>query len=281
MCDHHRIANSRLERRRRERRPERDRDRRRRRRRRAGRRSAANSNDSGEELREHDAADHRQDQQRVAVEGEPLRLRDEAPLERPGDRDEHDHRDDVLHRRDRRPDRAVERRIDRIVSMSAAGDDVRGPDRQQDEAPEDARVHQPRPPVLEHLRLDEGVLDQALEPRRDLAERPRLDGRRRRRGEDPQVAGHREDEDHRRSPEERRRPAGTRGRRRRPGRSFVLVGLDCGVRIADRVAAARRPWRRRPRRRGRTARRASRARGRGPGRSPRATRARPSGCPAR
>ena len=126
-----------------------------------------------------------------------------------------------------------------------AGDDVGGPDRQQDEAPEDARVHQPGPPVLEHLRLDEGVLDQAREPPRDVAERARLHGR----GRAPRrPAGGGPSRGRRTRPRPRTagRPAGRPGRRRRPGTSVVLVGLDCGVGIADRVAAARRPWPRRP-----------------------------------
>ena len=94
---------------------------------------------------------------RVAVVGQPTRLRDEPPEERPPDRDQHDHGDDVLHRADQRPEQAVERDRQDLLD-DPARDDVDGADREEDEAPEDARVHQPRAPVLEHLGLDEGVL---------------------------------------------------------------------------------------------------------------------------
>ena len=62
-----------------------------------------------EQLGRDHAADHREDHERVAVEGESLGLRDEPAHERPADRDEDDDRDDVLHRRDERPEQAVER----------------------------------------------------------------------------------------------------------------------------------------------------------------------------
>ena len=54
------------------------------------------------------------------------------------------------------------------------------------------------PGVLEHLGLDEGVLDQADDAGRDVRERV---GRARHR-EDPQVPGHREEEERRRAPED-------------------------------------------------------------------------------
>ena len=55
--------------------------------------------------------------------------------------------------------------------------------------------------VLEHLRLDERVLDQADEPGRDVRERARAAGSDR--GEHAQVPGHREAEEGGRAPEDR------------------------------------------------------------------------------
>ncbi len=56
-----------------------------------------------------DPADHAQDHEGIAVEGEPRRPGDEPTKVRPADRDEDDDGDHVLHRADRRPQRAVER----------------------------------------------------------------------------------------------------------------------------------------------------------------------------
>ena len=154
----------------------------------------------GEELGQDDPADHREDDQGVAVVGEPAGLGDQPPHERPPDRHQDDDGDDVLHRADDRPERAIEGDRQDLLD-DAAGHDVDRPDRQQDEAPEDAGMHQPGTPVLEHLGLDERVLDQADEPAWDVRERARTfdPGR----AEDAQVASHREDEDRRRAPEER------------------------------------------------------------------------------
>ncbi len=146
------------------------------------------------------AADHREDQERVTVEGQALGLGHEAAQERPADRDEDDDRDDVLHRAHERPQQAVERDRDDGLD-DPAGHDVGGPDREQHEAPEDAGVHQPGPGVLEHLRLHERVADQPDEPGRDVRERTRPAGAHRR--EHAQVAGHGEAEERGRAPEDR------------------------------------------------------------------------------
>ena len=149
-----------------------------------------------------------------------------------------DHRDDVLHRRRPRPRAAPSSGIETIAWIRPAGDDVRGADRQQDEAPEDPGVHQPGAPVPEHLRLDERVLDQAREPRAGCRDGRGCAVGRARGREHPQVAGHREDEERGRAPEQREHqrvagdvgevlehqrtpPAGDRRRRRRPPRRVV------------------------------------------------------------
>ena len=121
----------------------------------------------------------------------------------------------------------------------AAGDDVGRPDRQQDEAPEDPACIRPARQVAEHPRLDDGVLDQAGEPRRDLAERSGLGDRGRRRGEDAEVAGHLQHEDDRRAPEEREDERVERDVLEDGERHalFVLVGLDDGARVGDRAGA--------------------------------------------
>ncbi len=141
-----------------------------------------------------------QDQQRVAVEREPGRLRDQAPEERPADRRKDDDGDHVLHGADGGPQETVERDGDDRLD-DPAGHDVGGPDGQEHEAPEDPGVHDPGPRVLEHLRLDERVPDQAGEPRRDVRERAGTGGADR--GEHPQVARHREHEERGRAPEHR------------------------------------------------------------------------------
>ena len=61
-------------------------------------------------------------------------------------------------------------------------------------------MHDPGAQVAEHPALDERVLNQADEPPRDVGEGTRAGGARR--GEDPQVAGHREREERRRAPEQ-------------------------------------------------------------------------------
>ena len=181
----------------------------------------------GQQFGGDDPADHPEDDQGIAVEREPGGPRDEPAPERPGDAHQDDHRDDVLHRADCGPQEAVER--DRQHALDEpARDDVGGPDRQQDEAPEDARVHEPGAQVAEHPALDEGVLDQAREPPRDVGERARARGARR--GEHPQVAGHREREERRRAPEqhEDQRVAGHLGERLEHGQpEFVRFG--CGL----------------------------------------------------
>ena len=166
----------------------------------------------GQQLGRDDAADHRQDQQPRAAQRQPCGPGHEPPEEGVGDRHEDDHRHHVLHRRDERPEDPVERpRDDRLDEP--AGDDVGRADRQQDEAPEDREVHQPRPAVLEHPRLDQGVPDQAPRSARNVAERAGALGPDR--GKDPQVAGHDQSEDDDRAPEQREheRIAGNRGER--------------------------------------------------------------------
>ncbi len=153
----------------------------------------------GEQLGENDPTDHQQDDQRVAVVGQAARLRHEPPEERPADRHEHDHGDRVLHDADEGPDQAVERDREDLLD-DAAGDDVGRADRQQHEAPEDACMHQPGAPVLEHLGLDERVLHQTDEAARDVGERAR--SLRTGRGEHAKVARHRQHEDGHRAPEQ-------------------------------------------------------------------------------
>ncbi len=82
----------------------------------------------------------------------------------------------------------------------AAGDDVRRPDRQDDETPEDPRVHEPGPAVTEHPGLEEGIANDRPRPDRELPQTARLDGV----GhlEDSPVARHREHEHDRRAPEQ-------------------------------------------------------------------------------
>ena len=88
-------------------------------------------------------------------------------------------------------------------------------------------VHHRRARVLEHLGLDERVLDQADDAGRDVRERVRRPGDR----EDPQVAGHGEDEERRRAPEddEHERVAGDVGER---------PGTSARASLPDRL-----PWR--------------------------------------
>ena len=123
---------------------------------------------------------------------------DDAPPDREHDGDEHDDRDDVLHRRDRHPQGAVERDLEDRLD-EAAGDDVRRADREQDEAPEDREVHDARGQVTEHPRLHQAVADGPREPRQRPVRRRCVPGGR----EHPQVAGHREGEEDRRAPEDR------------------------------------------------------------------------------
>ena len=154
--------------------------------------------DLGEQLRRDERPDHREDHQRVAVQREPGRLRDEPPLKGPGDRREHDHRDDVLHGGYRRPDHAAERCLQNRLDESARRD-VGRPDREQDEAPEDAGVHEAGAEVAEHPRLDDRVLDESGKPGGNVRQRIRGPDR----GEDPEVARHHEQEDRQRSVEHR------------------------------------------------------------------------------
>ena len=81
----------------------------------------------------------------------------------------------------------------------AAGHDVRRADGQQHEAPEDPGVHQAGSRVLEHLGLDERVLDQADQARRNVCEW----GGGPRRREHAQVAGHGQGEERCGAPEDR------------------------------------------------------------------------------
>src|SRR6185503_8305471 len=81
------------------------------------------------------------------------------------------------------------------------GDDVGGAEGEQDEAPEDAPVQERGPDVLEHLRLDERVLDDAPDACRDVVEGARAGGAGG--GEDPEMPRHRQDEQEHRAPEHR------------------------------------------------------------------------------
>ena len=78
----------------------------------------------------------------------------------------------------------------------------------------------PGPRILEHLRLDEGVLDQADHARRQVRERAGRAGRR----EDPQVAGHGQREERRPRPRRSGRRADRPGRRR-TARTSARVSL--------------------------------------------------------
>ena len=187
----------------------------------------------GQELGRDDAADHAQDQERVAVERQPLGLRDQPPPVGPGDREQDDHRDDVLHRADRRPQRAVERdREDRLDQ--AAGDDVRGADREQHEAPEDPRVEDPGLQVAEHPRLHDPVAQRPPQARGGV-----VGGARVARGrEHPQVARHRQREERRR-PQNTGNTSGYAGTSAKAGNTSApggRIGAIGGVGGARRVA---------------------------------------------
>ena len=127
--------------------------------------------DLGEELRGHDAADHREDEERVPGVGEARRPGDQPALECPGDRGQDRHGHEVLRERDERPQHAIERDREHRLD-EPAGHDVGRADREQDEAPEDARMHERGARVLEHLALGQRIRDHAADPPRDVGERP-------------------------------------------------------------------------------------------------------------
>ena len=161
---------------------------------------AATSNTCGEQLGRDDRPDQPEDHQRVPVERQARRPQDDPSEDRVGDR--------TPARRPRATfwiamtathsapsSRPGEHRLDQ-----AAGDDVRRPDGEQDEAPEDPEVHQARGQVPEHPRLDEAVRGRCpTGARRDPVGGRRVPGRR----EHPQVARHRQREERDRPPEHR------------------------------------------------------------------------------
>ncbi len=183
-----------------------------------------------EELREQlggdHPADHAEDDERVAVEGQAPRLEHEPPVVGPADRGQDDDRDHVLHRADQGPDDPVGGDLEDGLD-DPAGDDVGGADGQQHEAPEDAGMHGGGTRVLEHLCLQERVFDEADHARRDMGERPR----RPRDREDPKMSGHGEDEEERRAPEdeEDQRVAGDVLERREHQRSGPPSSMRSGV----------------------------------------------------
>ncbi len=62
----------------------------------------------GDQLGRDDPRDHAEDHESVAVERQPCRLDDQPPVIGDSDRDEDDHRHDVLHRVDRGPEQPIE-----------------------------------------------------------------------------------------------------------------------------------------------------------------------------
>ena len=166
----------------------------------------------GEELGQDHPADQEQDDQGPPGIRQPARPGDQAPDEGVAHGRQDDQGNQVLHRRDERPQDAPERDREDCLDQPA-GHDVGRPDRQQDEAPEDPEMHDPGPAVLEHLRLEEGVADDPADPQGNAGERVRAG--RPDRGEDPQVAGDDQERSRRPSPRTGGRPAGRRGHGRR------------------------------------------------------------------
>jgi hypothetical protein len=198
----------------------------------------------GQQLRADDAADHPEDQQGVAVVRQPLGACDETPHERPADGQQDDERHHVLHRADQQPQQPVPREGQDPFD-DPAGHDVGRPDREEHEPPEDPSVHEASPGVLEHLRLDEGVLDQPGEPPRDVGERAGAFGPDR--GEHPQVAGHRETEERDGAPEQREdeevpRDVGERREQRQRSPSDAASGPGPGAASPPAGPPARASW---------------------------------------
>ena len=107
-----------------------------------------------QQQRDHDRRDQRQDQVGLAQVAalEAARPQDLADPERRGDADQHEHAEDVDEQRV--PALVAEPRK-RLVAVDDP--DHRDHDRraEHEEAPEDERVHQPRPEALEQLALPE------------------------------------------------------------------------------------------------------------------------------
>ena len=118
------------------------------------------------QVRHHEPHDQQQDHQGLGGEVEPLRPRDEPPEERVAHRDDHEGAEEVLQ------DQVVrrvgqERQEERL--HDAAAEELDGAEREDDEAPEDDRVHQARPEVVgEQADLAEDVEDHAPDARGDV-----------------------------------------------------------------------------------------------------------------
>ena len=107
----------------------------------------------------HEPQDQEQDHQGLGREVEPLRPGDEPPEERVAHRDDHERAEQVLE--DQVGWRVgQERQEERLADAPA--EELDGAEREDDEAPEDDRVHQPRPEVVgEQPGLAEDVDDHA------------------------------------------------------------------------------------------------------------------------
>ena len=146
-----------------------------------------------------DAGDQAEDDQRVAREGEPGRVRHQAAPVGVGDGDKDGDADQVLAEDDQPPEGSVERDGDDRLDEAEA-EDAGGPDGDRQEAVEDGQVHQAGPAVAEHAGLAEDIDEEAGCP----FDRPIERARGSRQGEDAQVASHGQGEVGRRQDEERR-----------------------------------------------------------------------------
>jgi hypothetical protein len=117
-------------------------------------------------LGQHDAEDQAQDDERVMGQGQPRGPRDGPADDVVDDRGEHERHEDVREEDDDAPEEAADGpahdRLDQAV-----GDVVAGGRQQDDEAPEDEGVRQPRPQVLEQPPLAEDEHAERLDPLRD------------------------------------------------------------------------------------------------------------------
>ena len=140
------------------------------------------------------------------------RLRDEAPLERPADRDEDDDRDDVLHRADRAPRAAPSSGIERTAWMSPPVTMLAVPIVSRTKPQKMPACISPARRSLNIFVWTNAYSIRPGEPRRDVRERARTG----RRGPRRRPAGGGPSRARRTRPRPRRRgrPAGRPGRRR-------------------------------------------------------------------